>query len=175
MDWRAGVDRLIPYVILVVLGGVAVYVYLEGGSLTLDAITVLTGVAGGAVAAYFIYKSLEQEKALEFHGEEEVILESKSSKSYVVVVSIGEQDFPFEPLRVNIYLTNIGILCEPPGSGESEVFIPLDKITEFAPHQNGIRVRYVDINIQYAEVLLYVDDKNRWIQTLASTLNARAH
>jgi len=88
---------------------------------------------------------------------------------------VGEQDFPFEPVRANIYLTNIGILCERPSSGESEVYVPLDKITGFEPHQNGVKVRYVDVNVQYAEVILYVDDPGRWIQTLAATLNAKPY
>ena len=174
MDLKTDFDKLIPYLLMLVLGAVGVYTYLNGRSMTLDTLTVLVGTAGGAVAAYFIYKSLEQEKTLELHPDERVILESKSPNSYVVVTSIGEQDFPFEPVRANIYLTSIGILCEPPGSGESDVYIPLDKITEFAPHQNGIRVRYVDVNIQFTEVILFVDDRDKWIQTIASTLNARA-
>jgi hypothetical protein len=92
-----------------------------------------------------------------------------------VVSSIGDEDFPFEPHRANIYLTNIGLLAESPGVGEAIVYVPLDKITEFAPYQNGIRIRYVDINIQFAEVVVYVEDRNAWIQTLANVLNARGY
>ena len=174
MDWRSALDRFVPYIVILVLGAIGVYVYFMGRSLTLDVVTVLIGIAGGVIAAYFIHQSLEQERTLEFLGGEEVMLESKGHKSYVNILSIGDQDFPSEPISANIYLTNIGILCEPPGAGESDVYIPLDKITEFAPHQNGIRIRYIDVNIQFVEVLLYVDDRNKWIQTLATTLNARA-
>jgi hypothetical protein len=168
-------DKLLPYVIILVLGSLAVFVYLTGRSLTLDVITVVIGVAGGVIAAYFLNFRLSQEKKLEFHEGEEVILQSTDTKSHVVILSIGDEDFPFEPIKANIYLTNIGILAEPPDSGEVVVYVPLDKITEFAPHQNGIRIRYVDVNIQFAEVLLYVDDRDTWIQTLANQLNAVAY
>lgn len=174
MDWDRLVGRILPYVVIGVLGSVAVFIYFGGHSLAIDAIAVGLGLAGGAVTAYFIYHSLEQERNIGFMDGEEVILRSMGPKTHVVLLSIGEQDYPFEPVRASIYLTNIGILAEAQGSGETTVYIPFDKMTEFGPDQNGIRIRYVNINAVFAEALIFVEDRDDWIQTMAKMLNARA-
>ena len=175
MDADTVIEKLLPYVVIVVVGSIAAAIYFLGSSLTIDAMIVLAGIAGGFLVSYFIYLSLSQEKTLEFAEGEEVILASTDPKTHVVLMSVGEHDFPLEPVKANIYLTNLGIICEPKGTGETAVFVPIEKITEFSPHQNGLRLRYVDVNIQYAEIVVYVDDRENWIQTIASMIGAKAY
>jgi len=171
MDLDRVTAKVMPYLAIFALLVLVVSLFLLGGSEISKLLIPLFGVSAGVVASYYIYLHLEQEKKVDFMEGEDVLLESTSSRSYVVYKSVGEQDLPFEPVRVNTYLTNLGILCEPPGSGESVIYVPLDKITEFRPHNNGLLVRYVDVNFQYAEVLLYVGDVDKWMRELNSQLN----
>ncbi|MBD3388603.1 MAG: hypothetical protein GF416_06000 [Candidatus Altiarchaeales archaeon] len=174
MDFDSIIGRALPYVAIAVLLLALSYAYLSGPSLKFEALALGFGVVAGIVSAYYIYLSISQEKTLELHEEEEIILRSASPSSHFVIVSIGEKDFPFSPTKAIIYLTNLGLMAETSNSGEASLFIPLDRISEFAIHQNGLRVRYMDVNLQFAEVMLYVDNPVAWLEKLAEVLNERA-
>ncbi len=173
MQAQEVLDRMLPYMVLGILAGFVGLIYFMGSSLALEAIVVSGGVAGGSVMGYYIYKSLGQEKSLEFAEGEEVIMSSTSPGSYAVLLSVSDQDFPFDPVKANIYFTNLGIIAEPKGSGEVGIYVPLEQVTEFSAQDNGVRIRYLDVNLHTAEVLFYVENRDLWLQTLADTLNAK--
>jgi hypothetical protein len=171
IDKAAG--RLLPWGIIAGGALLAAVAYFAGPSLTLDVGTIILGVFAGLVAAYFIYRSLEQERTLTFFDGEEVRLTSSDTKTFMVIIAQGDKDLPLQPLRATLHLTNLGIIAEYPGAAEAAAFIPLDRIVDFDPHQGAIRVRFMDVKHQYAEALLYVDDRDLWMRTLADELAKR--
>jgi len=171
------IDRLmgsnVAYLVVFFLAVVVVYAYATNAFVRLDVALELVGIIAGIGAVFVIYKNIDQEKNIQFFQGEKVILESKTPKTYAMLAALGDVDLPPEPIRANIYLTNMGVLAERPGTGEAAIFIPLDRITDFGPEQAGIRIRYVDVRYPFAEALIFVDDRNRWMQELFDVINGR--
>jgi hypothetical protein len=163
-------SHLLPYIVILAIGGVAAYAYFYGGP-KFGSMLEMVGIALGIASVLFIYRQIDQEKSLQFFEGESVILKSESGKSFAMLTAIGDQDLPLEPIRANIYMTNLGILAEKPGTGEATLFIPVDRITDFSPHQQGIRIRFADVGHPYAEAMIFVDDRNAWMQKMWETLN----
>jgi hypothetical protein len=157
---------LLPYVAMTVVGVMAVYIYFRGSSVGFDVIMEAAGIALGILAVYFMYIKMGQEKSLQFFDGEDVLLKSSGEKTYLVIPSVGDADIPLEPIKANLYLTNLGIIAEKHDAGEATVFISLDGVKEYAAYQRGIRIRYVDPRYSFAEAMLYVDDRDAWIQKL---------
>jgi hypothetical protein len=156
-------DRLMGLTVLAVMVGLVGFIYLFGGVLGLDVIAVVVGIAGGLISVVALYGYFNQEKTLYFPEDEKVLLKSSGGGTHVVFVNIGEQYFPLNPIRADLYLTNIGVLAEPPGSGESILYIPHHRITDLVPYmENGLKVRYFDVNDQFSEVVLYLENRDRW-------------
>jgi hypothetical protein len=164
---------LLPYLVMLIVGIFILYVYYMGSSLTLNLVMEFIGIIAGAVSVYYIYQSLGQEKNIQFFEGERLLLKSTTPNTYVVVTSLGDKDVPLNPIKSNIYLTNIGIIAEPPGTGEYAVYIPLDMITDYSMKQNGIRIRYHDTYHRFIEAMIFVDDKDAWIRSLSSMLSQR--
>jgi|GEM_PF-6786314 len=133
----------------------------------IDLLLFAVAIISAFIGAYFIYIHIDQERNIQFFEGEDVVLTSTSDNNYADPLSFGDQDIPLEPIKANIYLTNVGILAERKGSGEAAVFIPHDMIREYSPYQNGIRIRYVDENMIFNEVLIIVDHREIWLQTMA--------
>lgn len=151
------------------------YIYLRSGSLSLPVVvTILTGTAVGVVGSYLMYHSFfERERQMVFAPEEEVILQRKyPNRSVVIPQIVNRGDSPNEsPVEVNLYLTNIGVAAEPPGTGEPILYIPFSDIQEMQTVNRVllkyIRIRYIDINGSLAEVLLYVgNETDLWAENI---------
>lgn len=164
------------FMVVVCLAVVAFFIYTSasqvGGSysqgvMSLDLMLMLSVFAVSIPVTYVMVKSLEFERNIQFYDGEEVILESKSSGTFVAILSMGDQDVPLEPIHCNTYLTTMGISAEPKGSGEIALFIPRDTIRDFGAHRKGIAVRFMDINGMFKEALLMVDNRNAWLSELA--------
>ncbi|MBU0762398.1 MAG: hypothetical protein KKD39_05180 [Candidatus Altiarchaeota archaeon] len=134
--------------------------------LSLHTIMLVLSFVLAFVVSYFMLKSFGQERHVQFYAGEEIILKSISDKTYAALVSMGDQDVNIVPVHSNIYLTNMGLVVEPKGSGEIALFVPRDMIRDFRPHQNGISVRYIDIKGVYTEVLLIVDDRQAFLEEI---------
>jgi hypothetical protein len=160
------VSFLLPYVVMAVVVVMGLYIYFQGASAGFDVIMEAAGIAGGALAVYLMYTKMGQEKNLQFFDGEEIILKSSGDKTYLVITSVGDTDIPLEPIKATIYMTTLGIIAERPDAGEASVFIPIDGIKEYAAYQRGIRIRYVDPRYSFAEAMLYVEDRNAWMQKL---------
>ncbi|MFH1055258.1 MAG: hypothetical protein V1744_04090 [Candidatus Altiarchaeota archaeon] len=163
--------KMLPYLVLLVMALIALYLYSIGSSATLDMFMVAAGVGLGLASSYVIYHSISNERQVDFFEGEKVILRSTDPKSYVVLTSANDQEAPLKPVKSTIYLTNLGLLFEPPDSGRVIVFIALDTITEVAPYKNAIRIRYMDPVLSSAEVLIYVDNRDAWVQTIQGMLS----
>jgi len=161
----------LPYFVIFTAAAFILFVYYSGPSMTLDVIMSVVGVVAGVVVVYFIYRSLEQEKSLQFFEGEKVILTSTSPRTYAVITALGDKDISLQPIRANVYLTNMGIIAERPGTGEAALFIALDMINDFGPDGKGIRIRYADPQHPFAEAMIFVEERDRWLQTLATRLN----
>ncbi|MFH1402810.1 MAG: hypothetical protein ABIH11_00900 [Candidatus Altiarchaeota archaeon] len=156
--------RFSGVIMLALLACLVFFIYVFGSALDMGVIALIVGAFAGVLSIFGLYNYFNQEKKLYFPEQEKVLLTSSGNSSYVVFVSIGEQDFPLNPIRSDIYLTNIGVLAEPPSSGESILYIPHYRITELVPYRdNGITLRYFDVNDQFAEVILYLQDRNQWV------------
>jgi hypothetical protein len=182
--WRitAAIEKRLPAMDKIVgwtltnalIAALAIFVivlFFMGSNITVQFLVMGLSVIGGIAGAHFIYRSLEQEKRIQFFEGEQVLLESKSPSTYVVVVSLGDQDVPLEPFSANVYLTNLGILAERRNMGEMGLFIPLDMITNYAPHKNGIRIRTQDPRHGYMEALVFVDERDRWMSGIQEQIN----
>jgi len=172
------VDRMVggilSYMVVAALVAVVIVFYFLGSSSTIDVLMEVIGVAAGVVTVHFLWRSLNQERVLAFFDGEEVRLKSEGRRTYVVVTSVGDKDVSLQPLNATLYLTNIGVVAEKPGSGEVILFIPLDRISDFGPNQGGIKVRFVDARHQYSEALLFVDDRDAWVDGMGKAMQARA-
>ncbi|MFH0862954.1 MAG: hypothetical protein V1875_08000 [Candidatus Altiarchaeota archaeon] len=171
-------DRLVSGALgYAALGSLVVLVallYFAGSSLSVQLITMAVGVFGGLIGVYFLNRSFDQEKNLQFFEGEKIILESKTPGTYAVVAKLSDRDIPFEPIRSNIYLTNLGILAERQGTGEAALFIPLDMITDVSPSREGIRVGAVDPRNQNMEVVLYLENRDAWLREISGQIDRLA-
>jgi hypothetical protein len=132
----------------------------SGFSINLDVVIFLVAVVLGLASSYFILRSFGQEKIISFFEGEEVIFKSVSNGTYAVMVSVDDADVGMSPIHSNIYLTTLGIVVEPKGSGEIALFIPRDMIRHHRINRGGSLVRYIDIKGTYNEILFFVDDIN---------------
>ncbi len=171
MDVVKHSNNLSYALILVVLAFVIFYSTLSASGFNIDILLVGIAVLAGLASTYFIYHSLQQEKKMQFFPEEQLIIASTSERTFATLLRVGDRTFPLDPIHANIYLTNIGISCEPKGSGEVAIFIPLDLISDFGLYQAGIMIRYADPQSPVNETYLLVDDKEHWMQTLYSILS----
>ncbi len=172
------VDRMVGsvlgYMVIAALVGVVVVFYFLGSSSTMDVLLEVLGVAAGVVTVNFLWRSLNQERVLSFFDGEEVRLKSEGARTYIVMASVGDKDVALQPLKATLYLTSLGVVAEKPGSGESVMFIPLDRISDFGAKQGGINVRFIDVKHQYCEALLFVEDRDSWMDGIGRALAARA-
>lgn len=128
----------------------------------------ILAISSAAFGFFFLFKTFDQEKKIQFYDNENVLLTSTGDNNYVVLKSVGDRDVPLAPVSANIYLTNIGILCEKKGHGEAILYIPLDSVVNFSMHSNGLLFRYYVTNSQINEAVIFVDDKDEWINVLSS-------
>jgi hypothetical protein len=164
------VSGAMTYVVIAALAILVIILYLTGSSLSMKLITAAIGITGGLFGAYFINKSLDQEKNVQFFQGEQIILESKTPKTYAAISALGDQEVPLEAIKANIYLTNLGVLAERQGSGEATLFVPLDLMTDIAPYHQGLRIRAQDPRNQSIEVILYIEDRERWIREITDQI-----
>jgi len=164
--------RMQPYFLILAVAIFILIISLLGSSYSVDFIMVAVGVAAGLISSYYLYRSMSQEKNIQLYEGETLILKSETPNTYFIMISIGDRDVPAEPIRSVIHLTSLGILAEPPGSGEVALFIPLDRIKDFRVQGSGLQVRYLDINNTFTEVSFFVDKLDVWVQTLANIFNA---
>ena len=158
--------RMLPAAVALAVVAFGLVSYFGFARLGWDVIVEGVGIVLGLVAVLAIYESLEQERNIQFFEGENVILKSDTAKTYAVVATIGDHSVPLSPFKATIYLTNLGVLAEPTGSGEAAIFMPIDRITEFVPFREGIRVRYVDVKHMFVEVVIFVEDRGMWMQAL---------
>jgi hypothetical protein len=151
------------------------YSYFKYGAIPVStSIFLVVGVSVGVCVSYFIYNSFfEREREMTFEPDEQVILQRKyPDKSVIIPQIIGHGDAAaMSPNEVNLYLTNMGIVAETPGSGEPVLYIPFGDIQEMQTINRlllkYIRIRYIDHNNLLAEVLLYVGkDTDRWAESI---------
>ena len=155
MNFQGIIDKVANFIVFGAILGFLAIIYLFGSVMGLSTIAVLLGTVG-------LYYNYNQERSLFLPEGEEIIFKS-TGNSHLLFVSIGEQDFPMRPVRVDLYLTNIGVLAEPPNSGETILYVPHYRISEFIPYKdNGLRIRYFDINDQFAEVQIFLKDRDAW-------------
>jgi len=171
MNKDALFQRLIPWVIMCAVAALVAFYLYAGPTMYLDWIFLLMGVLAAIVSVYLLTQRMGQERKMQFYDGEQVLLTSHDSRSFALVTSIGENNVNQTPINATIYLTNMGIIAEPPGTGEIALFIPLDTIHDFTGSQNGIRVRFTDVKHGYTEVLLYVDNRDQWLTTLNGIFN----
>ena len=139
----------------------------ETPKMNLDIAMLLIAIISALAGAFFMFRTIDQERNVQFYEGEQILLSSTSSTTYACQLSIGDQDLSLEPMNANIYLTNLGILVERKGTGEAAVFIPIDMIREYISFQNGVKVRFTEPNMMFNEILLIVDNTNIWMDTLA--------
>jgi hypothetical protein len=168
MDKRSkryfGYGIIVAFLIAVIF---LAYIYWKAGGLSIGiSVPIIIGTCAGIVASYVMYQSfLQRDRHITFAPDEEVILKRKfPNKSVIIHQIIGHGDSPHSsPAEVNLYLTNMGIVAEPPGSGEPVLYIPFRYIQELQTINRMllkyVRVRYIDIYGMADEVLLYVGDE----------------
>jgi len=143
------------------------YIYWKAGVLRLGvSIPIIIGTCIGIVGSYVMYQSfVQRDRSMTFAPDEEVILQRRyPHKSVIIPQIIGHGDSPHNsPTNVNLYLTNIGVVAEPPGSGEPILYIAFSDMQEMQTVNRMllkyIRVRYIDIYGMAVEVLLYVGNE----------------
>jgi hypothetical protein len=74
--------------------------------------------------------------------------------------------FEYDPVKVDLYLTNLGIIGEIPDTGKLSFYISHDSILEYSPHEAGILIGYLDANSQFSESIIFVEDRNAWINSM---------
>jgi len=138
-----------------------------------DIILLIIGLGLGAFASYILFHSFTQERTIKFFPGEQLILKSSGPGSYVVMKHVDEKAYPPEPLKSDLYLTNMGIIAEAPDTGRSILFIPHDKVLDYAPYETGILIHYLGLNNQFSEARIYIEDRSAWINAIYA-LYARA-
>jgi len=142
----------------------------------INVLLLIIGTVLGVVASYSLMHSFEHEKTIKFFPGEELILKSSGNGSYVLFKHIGDKVFEYDPMKADIYLTNMGIIAEIPESGQMMLYIPHDRVIEYVTYEAGILVRYLDTANQFAESVIYVEDRSAWInsmQTMYATLSKK--
>jgi len=160
--------------LLIALAFLAYRYVQEGGLSAFTAVMVLGSTGLAIVGSYWMYHSFfEREKQMVFAPGEEVILQRKYPDKSVIIPKMIGREGPFDgsPIEVNLYLTNIGIAAEPPGSGEPVVYIPLNDIQEMKTVNRlllrYIELRFVDFSGALIDVLIYVDkDTDTWAENI---------
>lgn len=167
-------------IVLVVVFLAIAYAIMQGGSIAIDFILIMSGITLGVFAAYILYHNLSNERVLEFDENEEVLIETRDKGNTFIQIldDIGDFIGKESPINVNMYLTNRGILAEPPGTGQAVFFAPFYSIRSFNLERKFlskyIRLNYVDINGEVAEALLFIgDDTDKWVEKLNEISNQR--
>ena len=143
-------------------------------SLTFFSVMVLiVGVVLGVFASYILFHSFTQEKTIKFFPGESLILKSSGPGSYVTIKHIGDKTFEDDPLKADLYLTTMGIIAERPDSGTAILYIPHDRVLEYTSYESGIMIRYMDVNYQFSESIIFVDNRNGWINAMGSLYSNR--
>ena len=159
-----------------------VYIYSKEGRLDgIKATLIIGGVIGGIILSVAIYyHSFQKEEHMSLYPGEEVILQRKyPNKSLVIPQDIDAINKMKEsPIEVNLYLTNLGVMAEPPGTGEPILHIAINSIQEMQTINRVlikyIRVRYIDIDNRVSEVLLYLgEDTDRWAERIGKMMLKR--
>jgi hypothetical protein len=158
---------------------IAYYLYSGDEDILMRSMLGLIGVLIAILISYSLYISFSQsEKSVIFGPHERVILQRKEPEKATVLPMMPQGGFSpdLPPVDVNLYLTNIGILGEsPPGSGQSVIYIPHDRIMEMQVvsrmFANYVRIQYMEMDGTQAEVLLYVGkDAEKWSSKIARLL-----
>lgn len=156
-------------------------IYLTGLSYLTELFIILAGIGLGIIVSVHLLENIDETKTLELDEEEELLLDTSDTKGRVFV-SVPDEAGGFigkgNPVEVRLYLTNVNILAEPPNTGECILCIPLFSITNFNLEKRltaeYIRVSYMDINGEPAEVLLFPGmDAKVWNQELSRMFTTR--
>lgn len=156
------------YMLVIIVFSIILMISLFSSITFVDIILVILGLGMGLFAAYILFHQFNQERSIHFFPGENMILKSTGPKSYVVIKNLGEHVFQEEHIKADIYLTNLGIIAEIPDTAKPLLFIPHDTVIEYQPHESGIIMHYLDHNNQLCESMIYVEDRNAWLNTLYS-------
>ncbi|MFH1788739.1 MAG: hypothetical protein ABH834_05120 [Candidatus Altiarchaeota archaeon] len=150
----------------------------------LSTVAIFLGLGMGVVAAFYYHASFSAEgRELALGPDEHVILETTHGNSYVVVPSVeGGLMGNNPPLKVNLFLTNKGIVAEPlevqefDDEGRLYYFqINHDDIKRIAHESNFmseyIRLGYTSPSMEEKEILIFAGkDTQKWIDELTNLL-----
>jgi len=156
------------YMLVIIVLSILMMFSLFSSVTFVDIILVVIGLGIGLFAAYVMFHQFSQERAIQFFPGENLILESRGPRSYVVIQYLGNVAFKEEYVKADIYLTNLGTMAEIPGTAKPVLFIPHDTVIEYQPHDSGIIMHYLDHNNQLCEARIYVEDRNAWMNALFS-------
>jgi hypothetical protein len=171
MEYGRLIKPLAPYA-LMAFGGALVLLagYFEYLS-AFDTLMIFLGTVVGLASAYHLLHSFGQDRRMQFYEGEQVILTSSSTSTHAIITHVGDAEINLSPLRGTIYLTTLGIVVEPPDTGFVGMFIPLDQIQNFTRQNNGLLIRYYDLNRGITDSVLYVDNIQDWMLALTRLLS----
>lgn len=170
--------------ILVVIAAAILYALFIAGTSTfaVDVVIIFGGALLGVVGAiYFLGSVSEEDVGIEFAQGEDVLATTKDSQKRAFLSFPREEDgFVGEeaPLAVDLYLTNYGILAEPPESGIRLAYVLYERVSEirlqekFGKHY--IRLKYYPDDAHLDEILLFLgDDTKQWYDRIVDMLQPR--
>ncbi|VVB50753.1 Uncharacterised protein [uncultured archaeon] len=134
------------------------------------ALFLLVGLAAGATFAYMLHHQYTTETLIQLHPNEHIILEKGDDINGVYVMPRGPDGKPhsrFPATRAKIYLTNLGIITEQPGSGIITFFIPLFAIRHIGHEGNYLIIQSFDADDEFIQLdLLTGPDTEIWFQNV---------
>lgn len=154
----------------------------------LSVLTIFTGLTLGVVAAFYYHASFSAEdRELVLGPDEHVILETTHGNSFVVVPSVdGGMIGNNPPLKVNLFLTNKGLVAEPlevqefDDEGRLYYFQINHTDIKRIHHESNfmsdyIRLGYTAPNMQEQEILIFAgEDTHKWVDELTNLLELEA-
>ncbi len=163
----------VAVVLLLAVGSVVIYTSENRIMSLFSVVLILLGLAVGMFFVPHTFESFEKTAPeIELGAGEEVILETKSTGGSTILFPSTRMGFIGKepPMSVNLYLTNLGIIAEPSGTGAAIFYVPLFRINQYADEQRllakYIRIFYLDEGVE-KEVLLFTgSETDRWMETL---------
>lgn len=154
----------------------------------LSVLMIFTGLTLGVVAAFYYHASFSAEdRELVLGPDEHVILETTHGNSFVVVPSVdGGMIGNNPPLKVNLFLTNKGLVAEPlevqefDDEGRLYYFQINHTDIKRIHHESNfmsdyIRLGYTAPNMQEQEILIFAgEDTHKWVDELTNLLELEA-
>ncbi|MFH1835118.1 MAG: hypothetical protein ABH851_02895 [Methanobacteriota archaeon] len=149
---------------------------------------VFTGLVLGVITAYYYYESFSSEdKRLILNPDENILIESSNPQTYISVPS-AKVGFLTNtpPLKVNLFLTDKGIVIEPVDVQEFDdegklyyLHIYHHDIMAMKPESNFmsdyIRLKYKGPNMEDQEILIFAgEDTHKWVDELTTILGVEA-